>query len=302
MISAVTSASSENGKALEKMLVDYIIAQVPEGNVSLTAQTTKFQKQDEKHVVALSDNMQVSHMDYVEQIFRWLEDEFSISSKCIVIHRLNDTEARKGDVTDVRISIDGEDDINLSLKHNHSALKHQRPPSVAQWMGMPKRSEEDQQYRVRLTGIIDHYLQEAERICPGAVMFREVDAVDPGIKTELLYRAVCTVVTTFIQEHCVDNTDRVRLLFDFLVGTIPFYKVHCSRGVVTISDFRNVEKPNTLTVGQHEDKNVVLRFSNNWHINMRLHTASSRIGGSLKFDTQLQNADEVLTMFVSSNG
>lgn len=42
------------------------------------------------------------------------------------------------------------------------------------------------------------------------------------------------------------------------------------------------------------DSYVMLKFSNGWEISMRLHTASSQLGTSVKFDSQPMNLKDVV--------
>jgi hypothetical protein len=75
-------------------------------------------------------------------------------------------------------------------------------------------------------------------------------------------------------------------LFNFLVGSKSFYKIIDEDDKVKILDFTNVDIPDKVEVRLRNKSYVDLYFSNGWKVGMRLHTASSRLGRSLKFNTQ----------------
>ena len=61
----------------------------------------------------------------------------SITNTKITVDRLPDTAARGGNPTDINIMFNN-GQVNLSIKHNHRAVKHQRPSALAQQCGFIK--------------------------------------------------------------------------------------------------------------------------------------------------------------------
>lgn len=275
-----TNASDQYGRALEYSIVAEIIRQLPASQIQLTARTEKKQQIDFLKYASLPIKMQQSYQRFAICVFNWLKRDFSISDDLLQIDRLPDSSSRRGDVTDIRISTSFLQ-INLSVKHNHKALKHQRPSATAQHCGFIKGSKEDVDFRIEYKNIMQAFLVRAQ----GCSKFSDLDRV---ITLNDLYVPVCNLVTNFINQNCLHQVNASHL-FSFLVGNNDFYKLIFKEKeqALLIEEFSRLPLPSNVNA-QHNQNYIYLDFSNNWKVSMRLHTASSRIHSSpsLKFDTQ----------------
>ncbi|MGB7059756.1 MAG: HaeIII family restriction endonuclease, partial [Geitlerinemataceae cyanobacterium] len=272
--------SNQQGRALEYAIVEELVLNLPSDRVTLSSRTLQDQLRDLPKYISLADTLKNHYQRGANCIIRWLESEFSISRHFIEIDRLPDRSSNQGDVTDIRISSDSFC-INLSVKHNNQALKHQRPASTAQHCGYPKASPEDFQFRHEYHQIIQDFLQ----ISQGYDLFRDLE---PGVILDFLYTPICLLVANFISSFCKLPWN-ANHLFTFLTGNTNFYKVilPAKQDFVKIQEFTHI--PPVESVVAESDRNYVyLKFSNDWQMALRLHTASSRIqqNPSLKFDTQ----------------
>lgn len=290
----MTIASSKHGKALEYILVATIIKLMPKGMTRLTNQAADFQKRDKSDFQWLEPELRTRFLKQAKQIYSWLDIEFGISEHKLLLHRLSDHEARQGDVADLCISFNDEQ-ISLSLKNNHHALKHQRPPSAAQWMGLSKGEEKDATYREEINSIFNNFVTYAKNIKSDATKFNEIKAIEGNSIENMLYKPMCDCIASFLKKECA-NEASVRNLFTFLVSK-DYYKLICKKNDIQIYKFFDIEIPHSVTISRRESNYIDLSFSNGWLIEMRIHTASSSIKLSLKFDTHLSNADDVLNHF-----
>lgn len=205
------------------------------------------------------------------------------------LERLPDSAAEAGDVTDIRISLLDGRTINLSIKNNHHALKHQRPPSLMQQLGFGKNSNQDLEYRRGLLSIYADFHKEAKKLVPAAVNFRDLDRISSGFIADTLYRPVCAYVARALTAY-MDIESCCHTFFTFLVGNTDYTKVILSRGRLEIEEYNAIQKPRRCCVSFESTRPnyVFLDFDNNWRLSLRLHTAASAISDtpSLKFDTQ----------------
>lgn len=102
---------------------------------------------------------------------------------------------------------------------------------------------------------------------------------------------MCNMVIDFLNMHV--KGEKVNTLFRFLVGNLSFYKVISYSNKLVILEYSELPMPKAVVASIVKDSYVKLAFDNGWTINMRLHTASSRIGNnvSLKFDSQPENCE-----------
>lgn len=279
----MTTLSNLQGRALEYAIVAEINKQLPSSYVQLSQRALDSQIKDFDKYLLLSPAMQNNYQKCGQRIFAWLDTNFSISNHPISIDRLPDSASRQGDVTDIRIKVNSLE-INLSVKHNHRALKHQRPASTAQHCGYGKKSTEDIIFRSNYKQILTSFIGYTK----GISNFKDLNS---GIVYQTLYIPICDLVANFINNYCTLQLNSSHL-FNFLVGNTNFYKVmfYEQQRKVLIEEFSQIYPVASLRA-QSQQNYVNLHFSNGWIISMRLHTASSKITNnpSLKFDTQPQS-------------
>lgn len=243
------------------------------------------------------------------QLPQELAEHFTAGAQCIANHihcllppgtdienvqidRLPDTAgtAAESNVTDIQLGFRNHIHLNLSIKNNHFALKHQRPPSLMQQLGFAKNSLEDIEYRTGLNQVYAIFYQRARALSPDAVNFRDLTAIQPDFIDTNLYAPVCDYVIRQLTERLV-TPETCRHFFSFLVGETDFTKIILLRSHIEVMRFNAIPMPTECTVQHLANTNnyILLFFDNGWQMSLRLHTASSVMGDStpsLKFDTQ----------------
>lgn len=279
------SKSNDNGRALEARLVEVITQQ--NLNIHLIGSTKNDQIRDLVHFYELPVEQQ---KDFSEFSIRYIQE---ISVQDIdSIERLKDTAAKQGDVTDIRIIYKDKSVRNISLKHNHDACKHQRPAAlIKNQLGILDK-ELDAQYRKDLNTIYERFhskvlLSDKEN---DSYLFRLVKERDPSLITNL-YSDVCNLVKKYLLEYADEAA--IKKYFKFLVGNTTFEKValYPKTRTIMIKDFTSVADATAVIDAYiHPDNgHLIVKFNNNFILDMRLHTASSKFSLgkslSLKFDS-----------------
>lgn len=193
-----------------------------------------------------------------------------------------------GDVVDIVVIGMGGRSVRLSVKHNHSALKHPRPYSLAVACGFPSGSREDAQHRGEMK-------VAADRFRAAAIHRRKTKYNELELEKLELYRDAVKVCANAIARWCVGSSvNRAERLFAFLVGS-GFHKVIVSpelSGEIEVQDFSTIAIPSTVVASAgNGGSHLRLDFDNGWQIDCRIHTASTLISSptsqlSLKFDAQ----------------
>lgn len=219
-----------------------------------------------------------------------------------------DRRGQEGDVRDVLIirrSIEWE--IGVSVKHNHSAVKHSRlSPTIdfgKEWLGLPC----SQDYFDEIKPIFDH-LQDLKS---DNLRWNDMNNKEQSVYIPLLHAFMTELVRL-----TVDNPGIVpgRLL-EYLLGRKDFYKIISNNTgrFTTLQCFnlhgtlntpsstqqpslrvRGVEMPSKIYHLDYKDvrgkpslTTVQLVMDNNWAVTFRIHNASTMVEASLKFDIQL---------------
>lgn len=287
------SKSNDNGRALEAILVDAIVQKNP--SIQLIGSTKSDQIRDLVHFNALPSGQQKDFSDFSIRYLQELSVE-NIES----IERLKDTAAKKGDVTDIRIVYKNKSVQNISLKHNHDACKHQRPAAlIKNQLGISDK-DLDEQYRRELTEIYTKFISQVlpeDKDLAGNYLFRLVKERDASLIKDL-YLDVCNLVKKYLLEYT--DAESVKRYFKFLVGNITFEKVAVYPKIRTIiiKDFTSVaDATSVIDAYIHPNSgHLIVKFDNNFILDMRLHTASSNFSPgkalSLKFDSvvDMENA------------
>ncbi len=278
--------SNNNGRALEAKLVDVLYQQ--NRGITLIGATQQAQQRDLTYFSALPVMQQRLFSDFSVRY----SDELSVED-IQTIERLKDSAAVAGDVTDIRlVYIDGHI-RNISLKHNHDACKHQRPSAfISNQLGITDAAL-DTQYRNELKMIEDRFKSFTlltDRNGDGEYLFSLVKARAPHLITNL-YQDVCNLILRYLTSYA--DSFAIQRYFKFLVGNTNFEKVTLdpANRTIWIKDFSNVQDAYAVNKAYIDAMNgyLIVQFDNNFILNMRLHTASSRFNLrsslSLKFDS-----------------
>jgi len=281
------NTSDRNGRALEYAITLTILNNL-NSKCKLSEKAVNHQNRDKEKFTSLSPSMQNYFLSSSKTIFDWLNQNFQLGQN-ISIDRLSDNEAKDGDPTDIAL-LTNNSKINLSIKHNHKATKHQRPNSLLQQLGIKKNSNSDKKYRDTQKKISNIFYKKYSYFSN----FNSIKSQFPSSIDNDLYDPVCSEVVKELNKYKFSNTN-VEKFFDFLVGKVKFYKIIVDQKKIEILDFTKIIKPSSFSINQIDKKYINLKFDNDWEFKMRLHTASSRLEGcnkkgcSLKFDTNLIN-------------
>lgn len=279
------TASNLNGRSLEYLLVKLISEKNP--NITISEPTLNAQNRDASNISKLNPDLKVSMELSCLKIYDWIINEIGELKEVI---RLTDHQGTLGNPTDVKI-ISETRDLNISLKHNNNAIKHQRPSATAQHFGYNKGSSEDLLFRSQYETILDDFYSICETSFPKARRYDEV--LESTYKH--LYKPMNDLVISFINEFG-NKPDNRNHYFKFIFGDENIYKVIAHDGEVNIvpnipsTDIISISAEKYLLRDGIENKNnyIKINFNEDFFIIERLHTASSLIESrSLKYDTRM---------------
>ncbi len=215
----------------------------------------------------------------------------------------------RGDVRDVLcLRKQNEWEIGLSCKHNHHAVKHSRLSDTIdfgqEWLGVPCSEEYFDKVVplfTELREIRDKSKQEGK-----AALWSEVDG-----KAEKYYIPVLQAFMDELSKINSENSDIPEKLIRYLLGRYDFYKVITDdRNKTTRVEAINIAGTLNRQSGELKsitkipmlkmptqfyhmgfkpgsDNTVEVVCDEGWQISMRIHSASSKIEPSLKFDVNL---------------
>jgi hypothetical protein len=277
----VENVSDRNGRALE-----YVVALELEklSGFKLSNQAVLLNARDKPKFQSLPIELKNSYQKASIKISNWVKILFA-NHNYVVIDRPNDNPDDPSDFVLKSQTLS----ISISLKHNHEALKHPRPYSFAQACGFIKGSLSDLDHRKRMS--------LASRNFRGlAANNSQFSQCSPSVINKL-YLEVCKACEDSFNNWLASNNKVVFNLFDFLVSN-GFYKVivDTRSGVsIKVQDYLNIPAPNSCKTSVQGNR-LILEFNNNWKLNLRIHTASSRIAPSpsqlsLKFDAQKERGN-----------
>jgi hypothetical protein len=275
------SKSNLNGRALEFFITKTIIDNT--SDIIQLGDTMEIQNRDISKIDALENRLDILFTKASKTIFNWLKNQINIKT----IQRFHDSAGKESDVTDIQLS-DNINVLNISVKSNHLAIKHQRPGSLIQQFGISKGTTDDIQYRKEYEELNKLFHRKLQIVNPSAKLFNEVEA----IKDTYIYEPICSKVAEKINTYG-EKSSHSSDFQSFLIGKTDFIKIIVYPTKITILLFNNLPKSSKMSAEKSSTNYVNVDFHNGIKVKMRLHTASSRISTnlSLKFDSQL--SDEV---------
>lgn len=227
-------------------------------------------------------------------------DENSVDT--LLLEFQKDEAGENGDVRDIvvhRNDIDWE--IGLSIKHNHDAVKHSRLSHVLdfgkEWYGVPCSHD----YWNDINPVFELLKCEKDR----KTAWADLDKKEENVYVPLL-QAFLNEVTRAYR----DNPNIVVKMFEYLVGVKDYHKIvsHDSKKMTLIHTFNlhgTLNQPSAVKVSAFEvltadipTEIIAMRFKKNsnttveiymdngWAFSFRIHSASTVVQPSLKFDVQ----------------
>ncbi|NCN03760.1 MAG: HaeIII family restriction endonuclease [Candidatus Pacebacteria bacterium] len=214
-----------------------------------------------------------------------------------------DNEGQDGDVRDVLIirkSIDWV--IGLSVKHNHYAIKHSRLSTELdfglKWLGIPCSDDYFSE--------IKPYFSKMKQLKKQGIMWKDVSN-----KAESFY---VPILSSFIKElnskYNKHGSVVVEAMAEYLLGKKDYYKLISNKSerstrLISFNLHGTLNQPSkkinpeimipsvelprrifNLAMKPGSNNTIELNMDNGWEMSLRIHSASSKVESSLKFDVQ----------------
>jgi len=276
------SSSNDNGRSLEYL----ITAEVQKRpGCSLTQRASRSQSRDSATVAQINQTLRASFTKAASTSADWIISE--IGGEPGMVFEVDRTEDGDAGVADLIIS-SKQQTLLISVKHNHDALSHPRPYSLVESVGFGGTSFESD-HRDRMANVSGRFRDASNNA-------RTFAAV-PAAKLQLYYD-VCDECAKSLA-NIAKKSQLAEQVFDFLVSpgcrkivVRTDLKAKSLTGI-EVFDYTKIAKPTSITTRvdrRPKAASLVLDFDNGWCIDLRIHTASSRVATSgqlsLKFDAQ----------------
>lgn len=242
---------------------------------------------------------------------RWLEPQLCEADKNEPLYLALQPDAAgiQGDVRDVLcIRKQNGWEIGLSCKHNHHAVKHSRLSDTIdfgkEWLNIPC----SQEYFDKVVPLFTELrkMRDESRAIGKPALWSDMES-----KAERYYIPVLQAFMGELRKIADENSDVPEKLIRYLIGRHDFYKVitddkNRTTRIEAINitgtlnrqsgDRKAITKIPTLKMPTQfyhigfknkSDNTIEVVCDEGWQISMRIHSASSRIEPSLKFDVNL---------------
>lgn len=252
--------------------------------------------QDKRDLFTVSANAAV---DVLLELEPRMEED---NGDTLLLELQKDEAGEDGDVRDIVIRRDDiKWEIGLSIKHNHAAVKHSRLSHVLdfgnEWYAIPCSN----QYWNAINPIFDMLNREKNR----GTNWSDLSDKDDGVYVPLLQAFLDEVNRAYR-----NDPDVAIRMFEYLVGMKDYHKIvsNDSKRVTLIHTFNlhgTLNQPSHIKVSAFEvpiaetpteilatrfkrnsKTTVEIYMDNGWAFSFRIHSASTRVQPSLKFDVQ----------------
>jgi hypothetical protein len=230
-----------------------------------------------------------------------------LSENSCMVKLQSDQAGMRGDVRDIIIHNNVlNQDIGVSAKHHHWAVKHsrlsQRIDFGSEW------------FHIRCS---DSYFHQVTPIFAELETRRRhgQDWKDIPDKMQRYYMPILaafrTELTSLFQSH---QSEVAGGLVHYLLGNYDFYKVIKEDGEVSINSFNvnhtlrwgsRIRLPSRIVeISQKptSQTTLIITFDEGWQISFRIHNASTKVEPSLKFDINLIGSPTTMTRHVIAYG
>jgi hypothetical protein len=217
---------------------------------------------------AQSAQTQKDFIDASKKFFKWFQANHMSSIGSKMIEGLPDN---SGSVVDLIVG-DKTKHTNFSLKHNHMALRHNRPHGIPKRCGM-KGTPEGNKY---LNSVYEIELRM--RLDDPATLFNNLTNKR---KWMMLLQENCREA---LEDWQHTHPETVPIYFGFLTGNDrPYYKLilndrpGAGAGLL-IHEFLGASLPTSVAFSYNSYDHLVMKYNNGWELKKRIHNASSRVG------------------------
>lgn len=194
---------------------------------------------------------------------------------------------RKGDVRDIVIDC-GTEEVGISAKHRHYAIKHPRLSNTIDFGEQWGKHPVSEGYWHSIKPIFDDLSERAGK----KQAFKQIRNKDKTV-----YLPVLVAFEDELKRLCDDHGKQfIANFFQYLIGRNDFYKVICDRNESVIQSINingtlkwgaKLSIPNRIESIERKRNNfttLIVTFEGGWQISFRIHSASTRVESSLKFD------------------
>jgi hypothetical protein len=277
-----SSSSNNNGRALE-YFITHELSKIR--GCELTDRALADQLRDARTIAGITKQLRKSFIEAAGIVAPWVLSEIGAGRDAnFKVDRHQDSDPGVADLT----VTSGSKSLRISVKHNHDALSHPRPYSLADRMGISALAFESD-HRDRLDKVTKKFRSAAR----GATSFPMVPTAKLKLYQETCAECAKTVNSANAHKGAVSN------LFSFLVGS-DFKKLivetnRTSKTLTTIKvmDYTRIKQPKSVAASVENRlraSSLILNFDNGWTLDLRIKNASTKISPtgqvSLKFDAQ----------------
>ena len=253
---------NDTGRAFEYAVVDFF----ENRGYSLGPLARHHSSLYEAYYLAQTPQIQKNFQQSAADFFNWFKSNFG-SKISKHIEGLPDS---SGSVVDIFIGV-ADEIVNFSLKHNHLALRHNRPHGLPERCGIGGTTEA----YVYLNSVyaIEKLMREQDPV-------HQFSQLADKRKWMKMINENCR---QFLNEWQVSSPSTVPNYFGFLTGNDrPYYKLvlnstGASRGTY-IYEFLSSTLPTKVEFSFNHSDHLVMKYDNDWTLKKRLHNAQSDLG------------------------
>lgn len=306
----------KNGKAFEYALLDELHQYLKPFTTVFITEDSSFQiaknffnslAVKDQEVLRMTSNSAISFLFDIEPRLSNIKNEKDV----LLLEIASDHLGKSGDVRDVIIIRSKQNwEIGISAKHNHKAVKHSRLSLTIdfgeKWLGIPCSATYFNEISPIFNRLAD--LKKQDKSMKWDVI---------GDKHQEIYVPVLNAFKKELMRLQKVNPKLVAAnLIQYLIGRNDFYKIIKGKKKVEIQGYNlhgtlslpfekikpkaKIEKlklPTRLIEIIFQDNStttLLVTMNEGWQISFRIHSASSRIEPSLKFDINLVSAPQNL--------
>lgn len=222
----------------------------------------------------------------------------------VVLYAQKDSEGVGGDVRDIISKDNTNNDIGYSCKNNNESTKHSRISNKSDFSKDWFNNElgNDPEYLFNIKNI---FAQLAPQV--GLVW---ADVYSNEEKATRFYQPILEYFKTEFIRIIEINDQAAGNFIQYAVGKYDYYKVIKNdknreliikafnlSGTMNNNLITRTELPTKIISSALINKNtLIFEFDNNWTVSLRIHSASSKIQNSFKFDIKLLKTPEIFTL------
>jgi hypothetical protein len=253
---------NDTGRAYEYAVVDYF----EQKGYTLGPLASHHSVLYKPYFFAQSPQMQKDFQQSAADFFDWFKS--NLGSK--VAKQIDGLPDNSGSVVDIFIG-DSSKVVNFSLKHNHLALRHNRPHGLPERCGIAGTSEASKYlnsvYEIEMQMRIQDPVQQFSQLADKRQWMKMINENCRQFLDSWQSKTPLTVPT----------------YFGFLTGNDrPYYKlVLNSRGANSgtyIHEFLSSSLPTKVKFSYNKSDHLVMEYNNGWTLKKRLHNAQSDLG------------------------